>query len=80
MAVEAAGAVAAEIATVELEGIVVEVVAVAVAIATAAGAAAAAAALNLSHNQNRVLKWSTQNHAKKLRRRPRLFMVGIVPY
>ena len=35
----------------------------------------------LSHNQNRVLKWSTQKHVKKSEGGdPQLFLVGIVPY
>ena len=37
--------------------------------------------MHTSHNQNPVLKWSTQNHVKSLEGGyPQLFMVGIVPH
>ena len=36
---------------------------------------------NLSHNQNPVLNWSTQNHVKNQKGgAPRLFLVGTAPY
>ena len=33
-----------------------------------------------SHNPNPVLKWSTQNHVKNVRRRPQLLLAGTAPY